>query len=279
MNYSNTNNNNNNNSNLNFNSNTNTNVPYGCLKNGSKPTYRDWIKTRKNYESPEINIRPPTPPKRAPEPTTQTQQNTQITSILTPSIINTSTALSREQKLDQIKKKLQKIQDNEIQSNPEAAKLDKNLKFLEGITLDVNKTPKLDVLPELDEIKMNVINVTEIIKEKKEIEENVPKEYLKRTIRKSFTLGKSDKFRKVGVLLNDKQTRKNILDVQQELKKTSMTDVRKYLRQHGIIKIGSNAPNDILRKTFEASMLTGEITNTNKDTLMHNFINSETTES
>ena len=68
-----------------------------------------------------------------------------------------------------------------------------------------------------------------------------------------------------------------MIESQKELKKTNMTDIRKYLRQHGIIKVGSTAPNDVLRKTFESAMLAGEITNLNKDVLLHNFLNEEQT--
>jgi uncharacterized membrane-anchored protein len=82
----------------------------------------------------------------------------------------------------------------------------------------------------------------------------------------------------VAVLIKDKKTRKNIINTQRELKKTNITDVRKYLRQHGIIKVGSTCPNDILRKTFESALLAGEVTNINKDTLLHNFLNSDKVE-
>ena len=154
-----------------------------------------------------------------------------------------------------------------------------NLKMLEAITPESEKKIVLPGLPEIDDTNFEkTLDVSQVIKEIKEKEESIPKQYLKRTVRRKFTLGKSDKLRKVSILLKDKQTRKNVMDVQHELKKTNMKDVRKYLRQHGIIKIGSTAPNEILRKTFETAMLAGEITNTNKDTLLHNFLHEDLTE-
>jgi len=261
-------------------SNMNNDVPYGCLKNGSKPTYRDWIQTRKNHEYPDPNIRPPTPPKKNTfSESTFSNPMPPVTSVLAPSVIPTQTVLSREKRLEHIRQKLKKIQEQEIQAIPEAVKLNNSLKHLETMIPESDRKIQLDNLPEIDEMKSTTLDVTEVIKKKTEKEENVPKQYLKKTVRRKFTLGKSDKLRKVGVLLKDKQTRKNVIDVQHELKKTNITDVRKYLRQHGIIKIGSNAPNEVLRKTFEAAMMTGEITNTNKDTLLHNFLNEDTSAS
>ena len=255
-------------------------VPYGCLKNGSKPTYRDWMQTRKNHDFPELNARPPTPPKR----NTFLQGASPmapISSVLTPNITKTPTTLSRDQRLEQIKQKLKQIQEQEIKTNPEALKLNENIKMLEAVIPASEKALEILTIPNIDDIKIDMpleVDVSNVIKEIKEKEQHIPRQYLKRTIRRKFTLGKSDKLRKVAVLLKDKQTRKNVIDVQQELKKTSMQDVRKYLRQHGIIKIGSTAPNDMLRKTFETAMLAGEITNVNKDTLLHNFMNADTTE-
>lgn len=92
------------------------------------------------------------------------------------------------------------------------------------------------------------------------------------TFRRKYTVGKFDKLNKVSVLIKDRDTQKNILQIQRTLKKTPISDMRKYLRQHGLIKIGSVCPPDLLRKMFESAVLAGEITNMNKNTLLHNLM-------
>ena len=271
----------NNNSVMSINYKTDTDVPYGCMKNGSKPTFRSWNQTMKNYEHPELvsvsAIRPPTPPKRPSLDSTAvfTAAPTTTISTVVPTISTVvQPVLSREQRLEQIKNKLKRIQDNELKAIPGAAAVTATLKTLDAMTpkpLNVE-----EVLPEIGDIENSSINIPEILREKRVQEElSVPKQLLKTTTSRKFTLGKSTKFNRVSILLKDKKTRKNVIDAQKELKKTSITDVRKYLRQHGIFKVGTTAPVDILRKTFEASMLAGEITNTNKDTMLYNFINGE----
>lgn len=55
------------------------------------------------------------------------------------------------------------------------------------------------------------------------------------------------------------------------MKEKSINEIKNYLRDHNLIKIGSNAPNDIIRKLYESAVLTGELNNNNKDTMLHNF--------
>ncbi len=102
---------------------------------------------------------------------------------------------------------------------------------------------------------------------------DLSKKISKKLTKRKFTLGKSKIHRKVGVLIKDNKTRKKIIEAQKELKRTSMPDIKKYLKHHGLIKVGTTAPNDVLRKMYESSILAGDITNTNKETLIHNFVN------
>ena len=50
-----------------------------------------------------------------------------------------------------------------------------------------------------------------------------------------------------------------------------MSEIKRYLREHNLIKVGSNAPNDILKKMYESAMLSGNIMNKTPDIMMHNL--------
>ena len=155
------------------------NVPYGCLKNGTKPTYRSWLtqKNNNNYKS------------------TFTEKNNNIT--------------DREKKLNELKSKFK------------------------------NEEPV----------------------------------YIKKVIKKKYTLGKSKNYRKVGILIKDMNTRKKIIESYKKLKTHDIQDIKSFLRNKGLIKIGNYTPTDILRKIYESSILSGDVTNINKDILLHNLLN------
>lgn len=170
--------------------------PYGCLKGGSKPTWRQYNKTlKKNKEeiTNEYKIKPP--------------------------LFNLNAEFEdRADKLDKLKNKFKVMNEP---SRPKKTKI---------------KT---------------------------------------RRIRRKITLGKNKKNGIIGVLVKSKKTRKNVKKEVDVLKRKSIQEVKEYLRKHNLTKIGSNAPDHILRTTYENAYLSGDVSNKNADILLHNWHKEE----
>ena len=96
----------------------------------------------------------------------------------------------------------------------------------------------------------------------------------KKTMRRTFRLGKSKHYPRVSVLVSNRTLRKQISSRCQELKQVPLDEVKKTLIKKGFIKVGSTAPNDVLRKMYESiSLICGDIQNHNPDNLVYNYFN------
>ena len=97
----------------------------------------------------------------------------------------------------------------------------------------------------------------------------------KKTVRRTYKLGKSHTMPKVSVLISNKTVRKNISTKTEKLKHTPIEEIRTVLIKKGFIKVGSLATNDVLRKMYESMVLVcGEVENHNPDNLLYNYFNS-----
>ena len=172
-----------------------TSPPYGCLKNGNKPTYKEWKR--------------------------QTQKKMDTIDIIDP--VSKTEPSSRAVRLEEIRKRLK---ENNIKQQKEAEKL---------------KQPTLTK---------------------------------RRTCRRKYKFGKDTKKNKVSVLIKNTTTRKNVQQEYNIIKNTPIAEVKEYLKEKALLKAGSLAPNDVLRKTYEQLHLAGDISNKNGDVLIHNYINS-----
>ena len=85
-----------------------------------------------------------------------------------------------------------------------------------------------------------------------------------------YNLGKKHKV--VSVLIKNVATRKNISNEHTRLKEVKLNDMKNYLKRHNLLKSGSNAPPDVIKKLYEQSLLSGDIRNTNKKSIVHNYL-------
>ena len=86
-------------------------------------------------------------------------------------------------------------------------------------------------------------------------------------------LGKKDG--KVAVLIKSRETRKRVNEDKTKLKQVSIITIKKYLKDKNLIRSGSKAPNDVLRKMYEQAILAGDLTNKSDGVLLHNYISNE----
>lgn len=99
----------------------------------------------------------------------------------------------------------------------------------------------------------------------------------KKTRRRTYKIGKSKVLPRISVLVSNKTIRKDITTKTQLLKQVPIQDIKKYLMKRGFIKVGSVAPNDVLRKMYESAILIcGDVQNHNPDNLLYNFLNNDT---
>lgn len=228
-------------------------VPYGILKGGTKPSYREWSRTQRS------NI--VTNPKASliiqggNLPSEKSARENRL-NILKQKIKNKTEETTKDPLITQNLIKKPNTESN-IQLN--VALLQPNVVGLQPIL--TTPTPQENLNQEQMGLTGGEVGGKVI----------ATKHITKKTIKRKYTLGKSRIKKTVGVLIKDRGTRKQVLSAQKDLKRRNINDIKIYLREHNLIKTGSNAPNDVLRKLYESAMLSGEITNSNVDILLHNF--------
>ena len=196
-------------------------APYGCLKNGKKPTFRAYNKTIKHnfrFDDDSNNENPHT----------------------------------------ERQSKLKELQDKHKRKSSLNNDHTEDTKHSEHMDISSHNDVDSETGDDKSHNKTQHISRTKL------------RRHLRKTITKKFKLGKQGDI--VGVLIKNNDTRKNIQREHGLLKNKKLSDVKKYLVEQNLIKIGSMAPPNIVRKIYEDAMLTGEIENIGKGVILHNFL-------
>ena len=232
-----------------------SNIPYGCLKNGNKPTFREWKRRTQKLEQ-----RPLEETRREKEGERREKSRERQKQELTkPELVKPELVKQELVKQELVKQELVKQEPPipiQIVAPEKMLRASSNKSKIEPLQVDTCLTNM--AIPENLENRLDY----------------VPKDFIKKNIKTTrYRLGKQG--RNVSILIKNNETRKNIKDDFSKLKRLNILDIKNYLRKHNLIKVGSNAPNDVLRQIYENSVLSGKITNLSNENLMHNFLSDK----
>ena len=255
---------------------------YSCLKNGSKPTLRQLNKTQKiNNQGcgKKLTI----------DLNNNKYYEAKANIIVNDTTTNNNTNINTQSPLQELEIKPQelKIQSQELEIKPIELQIETQELQIKPEKIQIqNDNQDTQVKPVIysyaneasnhSDTNLNTMNTTslETLKSSEEdsISLHIPK--INRTTRTyKYTLGKKNGARHIGLLIKNRETQKRIKQEVSQLKQQPIQEIKNYLRTKNLIKLGSQAPNDVLRKLYEDSILAGEITNNNASNLVYNFIN------
>ena len=224
---------------------------YGCMKNGQLPTYKTFMRTSKNQ--PIIHIGNPVSSMNYGQSQPSYPQSNIISNIglTTPAIASMLATSAPQHGIISVPVATPQP---DIRSN--ASIID--AKITEGLK-------RMSELRQSDAILNNIKNKYR------------PKRMMQRkTIRRTYKIGRSAALPRIAVLVSNKTIRNNTTTKTQLLKQASIQDVKKHLIQRGLIRVGCTTPNDVLRKMYESTMLIcGDVQNHNADNLLYNFVNGD----
>lgn len=237
---------------------------YGCLKNGTMPTYRT-IKNKNGI----MNIPVYQPPLQIQSPQFQQPR------------------IQQSQVQTNFSKVFDSMPTEKSYSAPQFTRPVFNASPSPSPSPNPSPSPSLSMSPPYSlESSSEPIDKNMIMKEK------LKKQYLdkmsqddsnmkkiknmkrRKIYKRTYHVGKSKTAPKIGCLISNKTIRQKIQQSVYDLKHTNMKDVRKFLLKRGFIKVGTTAPNDVLRKMYETvATVCGEVNNHNPDNLLYNFVN------
>jgi hypothetical protein len=257
---------------------------FGCLKNGNLPTYRSYhnktVKQVNGGAAPYVSVMPI----GATNPVTQTATSPMMQPVISHATSSTIQPVISHATSSTIQPVISHATSSTIQpviSHATSPAIQPSISSVVQPSISPATKPVVNQAFKGGEktIAERIKSPAELLlieKTKQKPKINPANKKIKKIMRRTYRTGK-DRYRpRVSVLLPNKTIRRNITTKSYLLKQTPIDEIRKTLLKQGFIKVGSSAPNDVLRKMYESiQMIGGDINNHNPDNLLFNFFNEK----